>query len=130
MRVLLISVVVALLAVGCFAGDLSAKWNGTVEIKTPEGEMVNLPFWAEFHQNGTEVTGTAGGGDSPESLPIDKGVFDGKKLGFEITGLDGRLYTVSLNSMDEDRLEGTIDFALPDGTQMNGKLVLKREKPA
>jgi hypothetical protein len=29
---------------------------------------------------------------------------------------------------NEDRFEGTVDFSLPDGTPMTGKLVLNRDE--
>ncbi len=112
-----------------FAADISAKWTGNVEIKTPEGEMVTQPFWAELQQKGQDVSGTAGGGDSDESMPIEKVVFDGKKLAFQVTGvMDGRIYKVMLNLIEEDRFEGSMDFALSDGTPLTGKITLKREK--
>ena len=66
MRWLLGILVVVLIVVCSVAADLSAKWSGTAEIKTPEGETVTLPFWADLRQNGQEITGSAGGGDSDE----------------------------------------------------------------
>jgi hypothetical protein len=130
MRVLLGILVVMIVVVCGVAADISAKWSGTAEIKTPEGEIATLPFWADLRQNGQDITGTAGGGDSDESSPVEKGVFDGKKLEFQFAGPDGRVYKANLAPVDSDRLEGTLDFALPDGTPLIAKVVLKLEKKA
>jgi hypothetical protein len=112
----------------CVAGpgaDLSGRWDGTLEIKAPDGNTVTLPAWTEFNQKGTEITGSAGGGDSDESSPIEKLTFDGKSLAFEFAGPDGRVYRANLALAGEDRLEGTLDFALPDGTPLTAKMTLK-----
>jgi hypothetical protein len=61
-------------------------------------------------------------------LPIENGIFDGKKVAFQFAGQDGRVYRASLVSASEDCLEGTLEFALQDGTPMAGKLTLKRKK--
>ena len=129
MRLLGSLLILGLTVTGGFAADLSGKWTGNVEIKAPGGEMVNQPFWTELRQNGEEVSGTVGAGDVDESVPIENVDLDGKKLVFQATGSrDGRVYKVTLNVIDEDRLEGTLDFALEDGTSLTGKISLKRER--
>lgn len=128
MRFLLSSLFVACIAVVGWAVDISGKWSGTIELKLPDGNIVSQPAWAEFTQNGQELSGTAGGGDSDESLPIEQGVFHGSKIKFQFTGQDGRVYKASLSSAGEDCFEGTLDFVLPDGTSMTANLTLKREE--
>jgi hypothetical protein len=94
----------------------------------PDGNVVTQPAWAEFHQKGDEISGSAGGGDSDESSPLEEGLFDGKKLVFQFTGPDGRVYKANLVPMADDGFEGTLDFALPDGTPLAAKMTLKRSK--
>jgi hypothetical protein len=113
----------------CVAGlavDVSGKWNGNLEIKLPDGSVVTQLAWAEFDQKGQAITGSAGGGDSDESSPIEKVVFDGKNLAFQFTGPDGRVYKANLALADEAHLEGTLDFELPDGTALAARMALKR----
>jgi hypothetical protein len=113
----------------CAAGfgvDVSGKWSGNLEIKLPDGNTVTQPAWTEFTQKGQEITGSAGGGDSDESSPIEKAIFDGKSLAFQFAGPDGRMYKANLALAEEDRLEGTLDFALPDGTALTAKMTLRR----
>ena len=129
MRALLISLFVTAVAFAAFEADISGQWTGSIEVNLPDGSAVTQPAWAEFHQKILEISGTAGGGDSDESLPIEKGILDGKKVAFQFTGLDGRVYKASLALTSEDSLEGKLDFTLPDGSSMTARLVLKREKP-
>jgi hypothetical protein len=117
----------------CVAGtgaDLSGRWDGNLEIKAPDGNTVTLPAWTQFNRKGTEITGSAGGGDSDESSPIEKVTFDGKNLGFEFAGPDGRVYKANLTLAGADNLEGTLGFPLPDGTPMTARMTLKRDHGA
>ncbi len=118
---------VAAFALAGWAADISGKWSGSIELKLPDGNVASQPAWAEFTVTGQQLSGTAGGGDSDESLPIDKGMINGKTAEFQFTGLDGRVYKARLVPAGENCLEGTLDFELPDGTSMTAKLVLKRE---
>ncbi len=128
MRALLVSLFVTAVAFAGLEVDISGQWTGTLEVNLPDGSAVTQPAWAEFHQKGLEISGTAGGGDSDESLPIEKGLLDGKKLAFQFTGMDGRVYKASLGLASEDCLDGKLDFTLPDGSPLTARLVLKREK--
>jgi hypothetical protein len=110
------------------AMDISGKWSGDLEIKMPDGNVVTQPAWAEFHQKGDEISGSAGGGDSDESSPLEKGLFDGKKLAFQFTGPDGRVYKASLVLTADHRFEGTLDFTLPDGSPVAAKMTLTQSK--
>jgi len=116
----------ASIGIASFAIDVSGKWTGSLEIKLPDGSTVTQPAWTEFAQQGQEITGSAGGGDSDEASPIEKVMFDGKNLAFQFAGPDGRVYKANLALADEDHLEGTLDFALPDGTALTAKMTLKR----
>jgi hypothetical protein len=128
MRSFLSCLIVILAAMTAMAMDISGKWSGDLEIKLPDGNVVTQPAWAEFHQKGDEISGSAGGGDSDESSPLEKGLFDGKKLAFQFTGPDGRVYKASLVLTADDRFEGMMDFALPDGTSLSAKMTLKRSE--
>ena len=116
----------AAMSIASLTVDVSGKWNGSLEVKLPDGETVSQPAWTEFVQKGQEITGGAGGGDSDETSPIEKATFDGKNLSFQFTGPDGRVYKANLILADDDHLEGTLDFALPDGTALTAKMTLKR----
>ncbi len=128
MRFVLGCLLLALISSPAFAADISGKWTGNFEIKLPDGNTVTQPAWAEFRQKGQEISGTAGGGEYDESLEIENGKFDGKNVVFQLTGNDGRVYKANLTVAGTDRLEGPLDFALPDGTPMTAKLTLKRDE--
>jgi hypothetical protein len=113
----------SLMALGA---DLSGRWDGNLEIKAPDGNTLNISVWTEFTQKDQQVEGRAGGGDSDESSPIEKVTFDGKNLSFEFASPDGRVYKANLALAGEDRLEGTLDFTLPDGAPMTARMTLKR----
>jgi len=127
-RLALTLVLMALAAASEPGAGICGRWSGTGELKTPDGNTVTQPFWAEFRQDGQKVTGSAGGGDMEESVPIENGSFDGKRLTFHITGpKDGLVYQANL-TLDGARLEGTLQFSLPDGTPAKVRLVLRSDQ--
>jgi hypothetical protein len=128
MRLILSSLFMAVVALSCWAADISGKWIGRVELKLPDGGVADQPAWVELIQKRQELSGTAGGGDSDEASLIESGRFDGEKVEFQFTGPDGRVYKARLRPAGEDCLKGTLDFALPDGSSMTAKLELKRDK--
>jgi hypothetical protein len=54
--------------------------------------------------------------------------FDGRNLAFQFTGPGRRVYKAILALAEENILEGTLDFALPDGTALTAKMTLKRSE--
>jgi hypothetical protein len=60
-------------------------------------------------------------------MPIERGMFDGGKLTFQLTAPDGIVFEISVMLENNDKLDGTVQFKIPDGTVVKGKLTLKRE---
>ncbi len=117
---------------GFAMADVSGKWRGSAEFKTPEGESMVVPISAEFKQQDKSVNGTTGK-EGEEQYPIEKGQIDGGKLSFEFTAPEGdeesgqRKYTLRLNVISESQLQGEFEF-LTNGTKMTGKVTLARAK--
>ncbi len=131
---LLTGPILTLLLIAPFAraADVSGKWNGTAELKTPDGEAVTLPVHAELKQQGRAVTGTIGK-EVEQHFPIANGKIEDGKINFEFEAPEGdeasgkRLYTVQLAVVSETQLQGEFEFET-DGNKINGKLALAREK--
>lgn len=107
------------------AGDLSGKWTGAMELKTPDGQAQSMPVRAEFKQDGKSVTGTAGR-EGDEQLTIEKGTIENNKFTFEVQAPDGT-YAASLTVSDA-QLQGEVTFNDPDGNKQTAKLTLTRDK--
>jgi hypothetical protein len=79
-----ISLAMLLIAVPLAAEDnITGKWSGSFIITSSEGETKDEGVFMDLKQNGTELTGTAGGGPEKQ-WPILKGKVQGKKLTFEV----------------------------------------------
>ena len=132
MRKVILSVAAFFLLAGFAQADVSGKWNGSAEVKTPDGESMVVRISAEFRQQDKSLSGTTGK-QGEEQYPIEKGQIDGGKLSFEFTAPEGdeesgkRLYTMRLNVVSESQLEGEFDF-LMSGAKMTGKVTLARAK--
>jgi hypothetical protein len=113
------------------AADVSGKWSGDISIKNPDGGTDSGQADFEFQQRGQEVTGTATS-DESGVVAIRNGKFRDGRLVFEVVAQqpagEERVYKMELKLIREDRLEGTLDFKLPDGTAITGRLVLTRAK--
>jgi hypothetical protein len=132
MRKLFVSMA-AFFVMACLAkADVSGKWSGSAELKTPEGESQVLPVSAEFKQQDKLVNGTIGK-EGEEQYPIEKGAIESSKLSFEFTAPEEdeasgkRIYTVRLNVVSEAQLEGEFEFTT-NGAKVTGKLTLARAK--
>ena len=132
MRKLFLSVTALLLLTAYAKADVSGKWSGSAELKTPDGDSQVVRVSAEFKQQDQSVNGTTGK-EGEEQYPIEKGTLEGSKLSFEFTAPEEdeasgkRTYTVRLNVASEDRLEGEFEFTT-NGTKVTGKLTLARAK--
>jgi len=94
-------------ALALTAADINGKWTGSIDVKMPDGEMVNFPLHFEPAQNGDEVTGTIGR-EPEEKLPIQNGKMAGSKLTFEVTPPEGG-YPVKFElTVDGAKMEGTL----------------------
>lgn len=128
MRLLCACALSILLAFPLAAADITGKWTGNVEFKTPDGPTDGGSAYAEFRQNGEEITGFAGQ-DEGSRGPIEKGKLDGNKLTLQLTlQNDGgkTVYKVNMTVVNDKRMEGDIEAAREDGAKMTGRIVLTR----
>jgi hypothetical protein len=88
MRKLFVSMAAFFLLAAFARADVSGKWRGSAEIKTPDGESLVVPISADFTQQDKSVTGSTGK-EGEAQYPIEKGQVDGAKLSFEITAPEG-----------------------------------------
>jgi hypothetical protein len=132
MRKLILPVAAFVLSAGIVMADVSGKWRGSAEFKTPDGESMAVPTSAEFKQQDKSLSGTTGK-EGEEQYPIEKGQIDGDKLTFEFTAPEAnedsgkRTYTLRLHVTGEPQLQGEFDF-LVNGAKMTGKVTLARAK--
>jgi hypothetical protein len=132
MRKLILPAAAFFLLAGFARADVSGKWRGSAEMKTPDGESLVVPISAEFKQQDKLVTGSTGK-EGEEQYPIDKGQIEGAKLSFEFTAPEAgedsgkRTYTLRLNVISDTELRGEFD-ALANGTKLIGKVKLARAK--
>lgn len=125
--------VAGLLVLSAYArADVSGKWSGSAEVKSPEGESQVLRVSAEFKQQDKSVSGTIGK-EGEEQFPIEKGSLEGSRLSFEFTAPEEdepsgkRTYLMRLNVVSEGQLEGEFEF-VTNGAKITGKLTLARAK--
>jgi hypothetical protein len=120
--------ILSLLALPLGAGDFAGQWSGSVEVKSPEGEIQNHPVYFELKQDGQEVTGSAGENEA-DLHPITNGKADGDRLTFEVhvENDDGKqVFKVSATAAGKDKLEGTVERQR-GGEVISGKLTLSRK---
>lgn len=125
---ILIGLVVVLVALSPAVGaDLTGKWTGTVAVKLADGHTETQDMHLDLVQKEGTVTGTTGT-EPGEELPIEEVKLADGKLSFTVTGQDGRVYKVKLAEKEENRLGGTLDLVMPDGTPLEAAVDLKRTK--
>ena len=123
---LLAALFLTLAPVAVSATDLSGKWSGSMDLKTPDGQAVSMPVTAEFKQDGKTLTGTVGKA-SDEQFNVDKGTVEDKKVSFEVQAPDGA-YLVKLTIAADNQLEGEVNFTDPGGNPITAKLAYTRDK--
>lgn len=132
MRSLVGCLLLVMLAPFASAADLTGKWSGSLEAKTPSGEAVVVPANVELKQQGDEVTGRVWK-DTEHQFSIEKGTISGDQITFEFRAPEGSeeadpiVHAVRLSVVSQSRLQGQIEFAI-EGEKMTGKLTLTREK--
>jgi|ERR1051326_5778954 hypothetical protein len=112
----------ALSAIALFA-DVTGKWSGTGKGSTPDGGQHMMTVILELKQNGQEVTGTAGTGESTDRYTAT-GTLDGDVLTLKVMA-DEVTYVLTLNVKD-DRMTGEASGER-GGSKMTLKLDLKRQ---
>jgi hypothetical protein len=118
-----LSLLTLIFAAALAAGDLSGKWNGSVEFKTPDGDETGGAFM-ELQQNGGEITGKAGESEA-EAQAITNVKLDGKRLTFDVPH-QGRVFKLALDVVADDKLEGTLDGETESGEKISGKISFKK----
>lgn len=128
MRLVLLFALAAALVSAAPSPSVAGKWTGDVDIKTPDGQDISAPFAADLKcTDGKTVTGTIQTGDSPD-IAISKGMFDGEKLTFSVSG-DGDMVWNAIFTFDgPDKMKGTAEATTPDGNKVTAKLVVSRQK--
>jgi hypothetical protein len=110
------------------AADVTGKWTGKVEFKTPDGNTDTGGALVIMKQSGEEITGTAGESDE-HMAAIENGKIAGTKVTFQVTvGEDKRVFKLSMDLVSEDKLEGDIEGVSDQGEKLAGKISLTREK--
>jgi hypothetical protein len=114
----------ALAPLAVAATDISGKWTGSMDKKTPDGQVDSTPVVAEFKLDGKTVTGTANvPGFDP--LMVQRGMLDGDQLTFEVQGDDGN-YAVRLTVVSASELKGEVKFTDPNGRAETAGLTFSR----
>lgn len=111
------------------AADVTGKWTGKVEFKTPDGNTDTGSALVVMKQSGDEITGTAGESDE-HMAAIENGKIAGNKVTFQVTVGDEnkRVFKITMNLVSDDKLEGDIEGESADGEKRAGKISLTREK--
>jgi len=103
-----------------FVADLTGTWTGTL---TPDGRDPS-PARLVLRQDGTAVTGTAGG-DDQEKFPLRNGRIENGAVTFEVDTPGGAMhFTLTL---DGDTLAGAVSRER-DGEKQTARLDVKRAK--
>ena len=106
------------------AAELSGKWTGMVQIKTPDGENMMVPLIAELQQKGQELSGTIGR-SADEKKAIENGKVEGTKLSFQVSTSDSANPFKFELAATEAGLEGQMTGRVDQG-QITGKVTMKR----
>ena len=123
MHRLLLTLFVAFAPLAFAATDVSGKWNGKMDVISPDGALSSTPVTAELKQSGKTVTGIAGvaGGDQ---LQIENGAMDSDRLTFEVHTAEG-VYAVKA-TVGESQLKGEVIFTAQGGSKQTASLVMAR----
>lgn len=105
--------------------DVSGAWIGSFDISNPDGSVRQDTAFFRLTQNGTTVTGTAGGTEHQQS-PIAGGVVSGHELRFTMS-VHGAPLNFNLD-LEGDHLSGAVTEAMTEGGKHIAVDVV-REKP-
>ena len=112
----------ALSAIALFA-DVTGKWSGTGKGAAQDGENHEMTVNLELKQTGSQVTGTAGTGDSADRFTAT-GSIDGDVLTLKVL-TDEITYELKLDVKD-DKMTGEAK-AEQGGNKIVIKLALKKD---
>ncbi len=129
MRLFFVCMLLAVLALPLAAADISGKWTGKAEFKTPDGGTDGGAAFAEFKQGGQNITGGVGQSEM-EQFAIENGKLVDNKLTFQLSRSEAsgkRVFKFNLVVVNADHIEGDIEGSADDGTKVAGKLTLDRK---
>src|SRR5215470_11018329 len=111
------------------ATDVSGKWTGSLEFKSPDGDAQTVPAHVEFKQQNKTIIGSVWK-DAEHQFRIDNGKIEGNRITFEFSAPEGEednilIHKVSLTVMNAAELEGQVEFEA-GGNKLTGKLKLTR----
>ncbi|HWR50539.1 MAG TPA: hypothetical protein VN428_05505, partial [Bryobacteraceae bacterium] len=109
-----------------FGADLTGRWTGMVEYKTPDGEPRSGGAFVMLKHDGDAITGKAGPTED-EAQPISNAKFDGQKLILAVTAPNGNVVRLALNLVEENKLEGTMELERESGEKATGRMVLRKQ---
>ncbi len=111
------------------ASDITGMWDGSMELKSPDGETLKWEIYTEFKQAGNAVTGTAGP-NVLQQYDIEKGVIEANQVTFQVTVSSDppQVYRMKLKLSRPDRLEGTVEVEVSPNQKSTGKVTLTRNK--
>ena len=120
-RTLLVSLLFS--AATLSAAEVTGKWPGTMEVKSPEREPRTERVYRILKQDGEKLEGS-GGPQEGEQHPMQNGKVEGDRLTFQIQ-LSRMTLSFDLRAKD-DQIEGDIKGERTDGRTETAQLSLKR----
>jgi hypothetical protein len=108
------------------AAEISGKWSGMVQIKTPDGDNMTVPLFVELQQKGQELSGTIGR-SADEKMAIANGKVDGKKLSFQVSTQESANPFKFELALTDAGLEGQMT-GQRENAQITGTVTMKRSE--
>ena len=114
-----------------FAGDASGRWNGSLELKSENGQAQAAAVHADLKQEANAVTGRVWK-EEGEHFEIEQGQATGNEISFRFHAPEGEeeqvvVHSVKLNFSSATELQGTLEFDL-EGQKVSAKLTFTKEK--
>jgi hypothetical protein len=100
---------IALLAVGTMASELTGTWSGTFKVS---GGDHSTPQIVILKQEGKKLTGSAGP-ELGEQYPIENGQIDGDRVRFELTSGEWR-FSYDLKRSGPNEMKGNLELKSVD----------------
>jgi hypothetical protein len=101
--------IVALLAVGAMASELTGTWSGTFKVS---GGDHSIPQIMILKQDGNKLAGSAGP-ELGEQYPIEGGKVDGDRVTFEVTSGEWK-FSYDLKRSAPDEMNGNLELKSVD----------------
>lgn len=113
------------------AADVSGKWTGSLEFKSPEGDAQSIPAHADFKQQDKSITGSVWK-EAERQFRIENGKIEGNSITFDFNAAEGDednilAHKASLTVMSPGQLVGQVEVEA-EGNKLTGKLTLTRDK--